>query len=105
MRYATDPSALLSARPISSDHDLTSAAIVFHALGNRNRLAMLRMLLVADEPMSAGSLRGASTAPAMVSNYLRLMERAGLVVSVGRGSGTKWRAAPGSMERVASLLT
>ena len=104
MRTTANPPALLTARPINSDHDLASTAIVFHALGNRNRLNILRVLLSADEPMSAGRLRGASAAPAMVGDYLRLLERAGLVQSEGRGSGTKWRAVPGSTARVTALL-
>lgn len=67
------------------------AALLFSALGDETRLALVSRLS-GGQPMSIRSLTGGTRVTRQaVTKHLRVMERAGLLHSVRRGRERLWR--------------
>lgn len=84
----------------------THAARLFGALGSPLRYQLLRVLLECGESRSTNELMEACPCdPGTVHYHMRLLERAGMVICVGKGSKTlTFTANPAGIAQAQRLL-
>ncbi|HLJ82779.1 MAG TPA: metalloregulator ArsR/SmtB family transcription factor [Candidatus Eremiobacteraceae bacterium] len=83
------------------DGDFDEAALLFKALGDPHRLAILATLARAqDEVCVCDFTAGLPLEQPTVSHHLRLLREAGLVRSQRRGTWVYYRLAPGVIARL-----
>ncbi|HSU38299.1 MAG TPA: metalloregulator ArsR/SmtB family transcription factor [Polyangiaceae bacterium] len=83
---------------------VASAALVFAALGDETRLALVSRL-AADGPRSIAELSaGASVTRQAITKHLRALAVAGLARDTRRGRESIWELTPGRLESARSYL-
>jgi len=86
--------------------DRTEQAALFKALANRHRLTILVTLArAADEVCVCDFTDALPTNQPTVSDHLRVLREAGLVVSERRGTWVYYRLAPDARERLGAALS
>ncbi len=83
--------------------DLDEAALLFKALGDETRLAILKQLRE-QEDVCACEFACCDLAQPTISHHLKVLREAGLVVSEKRGLWVHYRLDRDKMERLRSLL-
>ena len=90
-----------------SDDEAVELERLFKALGDRNRLRILNVLLQADgaEVCVCEFQPTLGIAQPTVSHHLKQLLEAGLLDREKRGTFAYYRLKPGALERIGSLLT
>ena len=98
-----DCCAPLSA-PVLSAEEATATASLFAALGNTARVRLVNLLAGSDEPVCFCNLaEPVGLAPATVSEHLKKLVDAGLVLREERGKWAYYSINSEAFERVAGL--
>lgn len=85
--------------------DRSSEAVLFKALGDPHRLAMLATLARADDEVCVCDFTTALPLnQPTISHHLKILREAALVTNVRRGTWVYYRLAPGARERLAGAL-
>jgi ArsR family transcriptional regulator len=92
------------AATVLSEEEATATAAVFAALGSPARVRLVNLLASSDEPVCLCNLIGPlGLAQATVSQHLKRLVEAGLVLREERGKWSYFSLRAGAFERVAGL--
>lgn len=92
------------AAPVLSDGEAAATAALFSALGNPARVRIVNLLAASDEPVCVCHLiEPLGLAQATVSEHLKRLVEAGLLVREERGKWSYFSLKAEAFERVAAL--
>jgi ArsR family transcriptional regulator, arsenate/arsenite/antimonite-responsive transcriptional repressor len=106
MTVAAEPidSCAPLAAPVLSVEEASATATLFAALGNTARVRLVNLLAGSEEPVCFCNLAGpVGLAPATVSEHLKKLVEAGLVLREERGKWAYYSLDSEAFERVAAL--
>jgi ArsR family transcriptional regulator, arsenate/arsenite/antimonite-responsive transcriptional repressor len=106
MSVAADPIECCAplAAPVLSLEEASATASLFAALGNTARVRLVNLLAASEEPVCFCNLaEPVGLAPATVSEHLKKLVEAGLVVRAERGKWAYYSIDHAAFERVAAL--